>query len=156
MTARDAMEALFKLVPLALIAVAVCFAVVVIRRHRQVSGAWSSGYAAQARCLRSYTTTSRSGDNAVRTTLHHVYEFMTPDGRVVRFDEEGGPSTTVEGDIVTVYYRPERPEQATARVPAPGKLALSTGCSLVFLAVFMAFAVFFLIVANSGAPMPTP
>ncbi len=90
----------------------------------------------------------------VRTTLHHVYEFTTRDGRVIRFDEEGGPSTTVEGDIVTVHYLPDRPERATARVPAPGKLAASTGCALVFLAAFIAFAVFLMVVANSDGSLP--
>ncbi|MFC4472728.1 hypothetical protein ACFPH6_51170 [Streptomyces xiangluensis] len=44
----------------------------------------------------------------------------------MRFDEEDGPSTTVEGDIVTVHYLPERPERATAKVLARGKLAAST------------------------------
>ncbi|MEV5727161.1 MULTISPECIES: DUF3592 domain-containing protein [Streptomyces] len=148
------MEALFQLVPLGVIAVAVYFGFVVVRRHRQISSAWSSGFTAPARCVRSYTTTSGGGSRAVSTTLHHVYEFTTHDGRVVRFDEEGGPSTTVEGDIVTVHYRPERPEHATARGRAPGRLGLSTGCSLLFIAVFIAFGVVFLIVVNSDSSMP--
>jgi hypothetical protein len=148
------MEALFSVVPLLLIALAVYVAVVVLRRSRQVSGAWSSGHTAQARCVRSYTTTSGGNDSMVRTTLHHVYEFTTYDGRVIRFDEDGGPSTTVEGDVVTVHYRPEHPERATARTPAPRKLAASTGCTLVFLAVFIAFAVFLLVLANTDEPMP--
>ncbi|WP_171112969.1 MULTISPECIES: DUF3592 domain-containing protein [unclassified Streptomyces] len=148
------MEALFNVVPLLLIAVAVCGAVVVLRRSRQVSRAWSSGITAEARCVRSYTTTNGGGDSMVRTTLHHVYEFTTRDGRVIRFDEEGGPSTTVEGDIVTVHYLPDRPERATARVPAPGKLAASMGCALVFLAAFIAFAVFLMVVANSDGSLP--
>ncbi|MFD8308503.1 DUF3592 domain-containing protein [Streptomyces sp. NPDC059690] len=142
------MGVLFSIVPLLLIALAVYGAVVVLRRSREVSGAWSSGFTAEARCIKSYTTTSRSGDNMVRTTLHHVYEFTTRDGRLVRFEETGGPSTRVEGDIVTVYYLPERPERATAKAPAPGKLAASTGCSLLFITVFIAFAIFLVVVAN--------
>ncbi|MDQ0578625.1 hypothetical protein QF030_000803 [Streptomyces rishiriensis] len=85
------------------------------------------------------------------TTLHHVYEFMTRDGRVIRFDETGGPSTRVESDIVTVHYLPERPERATAKVPAPGKLAASTGCALLFITVFIAFAIFLIVVVNSDS-----
>ncbi|MBV7700294.1 DUF3592 domain-containing protein [Streptomyces sp. TRM70350] len=148
------MEVLFTVVPLLMIAIALCGAVVVLRRSRQVSSAWSSGITAEARCVRSYTTTSGGGDSMVRTTLHHVYEFTTRDGRVIRFDEEGGPPTTVEGDIVTVHYLPDRPERATARVPAQGKLAASTGCALVFLTAFIAFAVFLMVVANSDGSMP--
>jgi hypothetical protein len=86
--------------------------------------------------------------------LHHVYEFTTRDGRVIRFDEDGGPSTTVEGDIVTVHYLPERPERATAKVPARGRLAAGTGGAMLFLAVFVAFAVFLMIAWNSDASMP--
>lgn len=89
----------------------------------------------------------------VSTTLHHVYEFTTRDGRVIRFDETDGPSTRVEGDIVTVHYLPERPERATAKVPAPAKLAASTGCALLFIAVFIALAIFLIVFANSGGSM---
>lgn len=148
------MEALFNLVPLLLVALAVYMAVVLLRRSRQVSDAWSRGITAEARCVRSYTTTSGGGDSMVRTTLHHVYEFTARDGRVIRFEEEGGPSTRVEGDSVTVHYLPERPEKATAKVPAPGKLAAGTGCAMLFLAVFIAFAVFLMIAWNSDASMP--
>lgn len=148
------MEALFNVVPLLLIAFAIYTAVVILRRSRQVSDAWSRGITAQARCVRSYTTTSGGGDSTVRTTLHHVYEFRTRGGGVIRFDEEGGPSTRVEGDIVTVHYLPERPEHATAKVPARGKLTASTAGAMLFLAVFIAFAVFLMVAWNSDAPMP--
>lgn len=145
------MGILFSVVPLLLIALGVYGAVVVLRRSREVSGAWSSGFTAEARCIKSYTTTSRSGDNMVRTTLHHVYEFTTRDGRLIRFEETGGPSTRVEGDIVTVYYLPEHPERATAKTPAPGKLVASTGCSLLFITVFIAFGIFLVVVANRNS-----
>ncbi|MGW1171050.1 hypothetical protein [Streptomyces sp. NPDC001153] len=52
---------------------------------------------AHARCLRSYTRTSGcGGHSSVTTTLHHVYEFITQDGRVIRFDEANGPSAVGE------------------------------------------------------------
>ena len=88
------MEILFYIVPALMIAVASCAVVVVIRRSVRVSRAWSGGLTAEARCLRTYTTTSGGGDSSVRTTLHHVYEFTTRDGRGVRFEEQGGPGTT--------------------------------------------------------------
>ncbi|MET7852333.1 DUF3592 domain-containing protein [Streptomyces avermitilis] len=148
------MEALFNVIPLLLITFAVYAAIVLLRRSRQVSDAWSRGITTQARCVRSYTTTSGGGDSTVRTTLHHVYEFTTRDGRVVRFDEEGGPSTTLEGDIVTVHYLPERPERATAKAPAHGKLAASTCGAMLFLAVFIGFSIFIMIAWNSDGSMP--
>ncbi|GAA2941093.1 MULTISPECIES: DUF3592 domain-containing protein [Streptomyces] len=140
------MEVLFYIVPTLMIAVVSCVAVVVIRRSVRVSRAWNSGLTAEARCLRTYTTTSGGGDSSVRTTLHHVYEFTTRDGRGVRFEEPGGPGTTLEGDIVTVHYPADRPERATARPPARGRLAVGTGCLLAFLGTFILFALGFMAV----------
>ncbi len=53
------------------------------------------------------------------TTLHHVYEFATREGRTVRFEEAGGPRTTVEGDIVPVHYTAAHPN-APPRTPRAG------------------------------------
>lgn len=92
---------------------------------------------------RSFTTTR--DDSA---TQHHVYEFATRDGRTVRFEEEHGPRTRVEGDIVSVHYLPERPERATAHAPSPGKLAAGSGCALVFFGVFIGFCVVFMLTAR--------
>ncbi|SED65504.1 Protein of unknown function [Streptomyces sp. 3213] len=142
------MEALFYLAPLLIIALVVFGATAVIRRARQVGSAWNSGLTAEARCLRTYTTSSGGGDTMVSTTLHHVYEFTTREGRTVRFEEENGPGTTLEGDIVTVHYAPEHPERATAHAPARGQLAAVTGCSLVFFGVIIAFCIVFMVVAH--------
>jgi hypothetical protein len=143
------MEVLFYLAPLLIIGIVAFAAYTVIRRARDVSSAWSSGLTAEARCLRMYTTSSGGGDTSVRTTLHHVYEFATREGRVVRFDEAGGPGTIVEGDIVTVHYAGDRPERATAKPPAPGKLAAGTGCLLAFFAVIVLFCLGFMAVAHA-------
>ncbi|WP_030241444.1 MULTISPECIES: DUF3592 domain-containing protein [unclassified Streptomyces] len=141
------MEVLFYIVPTLMIAVVSFAAVLVIRRSARLGRAWNSGLTAEARCLRTYTTTSGGGDRSVRTTLHHVYEFTTRDGRGVRFEEGGGPGTTLEGDIVTVHYPADRPEHATARPPARGKLLAGTGCLLAFLGTFILFALGFMAVA---------
>ncbi|MFF0157468.1 DUF3592 domain-containing protein [Streptomyces sp. NPDC005263] len=142
------MEAFFYVVPLLMIGGLSFAAYTVIRRARDVSSAWNSGLTAEARCLRAYTTASGGGDTSVHTTLHHVYEFATREGRVVRFDETGGPGTTIEGDIVTVRYAADRPERATAKAPAPGKLAAGTGCLLVFFGVMIACCLGFMLVVH--------
>ncbi|WP_037676475.1 DUF3592 domain-containing protein [Streptomyces griseus] len=143
------MEVFFYIVPLFIIAGAVFAAVSVTGRSRQVGRAWNSGFTAEARCLRSYTTTSGGGgSSSVSTTRHHVYEFVTRDGRPVRFEEKNGPGTIVEGDIVTVFYTPDRPEHATAHAPARGKLAASTGCALALCGMVVAFCVFFMVTAH--------
>ncbi|MFD9435259.1 DUF3592 domain-containing protein [Streptomyces sp. NPDC060002] len=142
------MEAFFYLVPSVMI-VGLLFGVFgLVRRSRRVVRAWDGGLTAEARCLRSYTTTSGGGDTMVGTTLHHVYEFTTREGRAVRFEEANGPGTTIEGDIVTVHYAAGHPEEATAKAPARGRLFAESGCLLLFLGVAIAFCVFFMVTAH--------
>lgn len=144
------MEYLFYVIPLIMIAGVSAMAVRTIARSRQISGAWNHGLTAEGRCLRSYTTTSGgSGDTSTTTTLHHVYEFATREGRTVRFDETNGPSTVIEGDFVTVHYLPDHPERATAHPPARGRLAAGTGCALVFFGVFIASCIAFMVTAHA-------
>ncbi|KUN83127.1 hypothetical protein AQJ66_19730 [Streptomyces bungoensis] len=153
-------ELLFYAVPTLMIAGFGYGAFALVRRARRIGRTWSHGLTAEGRCLRMFTTTSGGGgDTAVSTRVHHVYEFTTREGRAVRFEEAGGPATVLEGDIVTVRYQPERPEQATARRPAHGRLAAGTGCGLVFFGVGIAFCVGFIAVAHmifteAGGLMP--
>ncbi|MBK3644906.1 DUF3592 domain-containing protein [Streptomyces sp. MBT33] len=145
------MEAFFYAVPALMIAVAVAALIAVLRRARHISGAWNSGLTAEARCLNTYTTTSGGGgDSSVSTTLHHVYEFTTREGRAVRFEEHNGPRTIVTGDIVTVRYTAEHPERATAKPPRPGRLLAEQGCVLAFFGVFIAFCLFFMLAVHVG------
>ncbi|MEV7130903.1 DUF3592 domain-containing protein [Streptomyces sp. NPDC093260] len=153
------MEALFYAVPSLMIAFAVLALVTATRRARRVRDAWDGGLTAEARCLRTYTTNSGGGNTSARTTLHHVYAFRTREGREVRFEETDGPGTTVEGDIVTVHYRAERPEHATAHAPARrGRLAVEQGCVFAFLGVFIVACLVFVAVVHTlfseGDPMP--
>ncbi|GHF37699.1 DUF3592 domain-containing protein [Streptomyces griseosporeus] len=130
------MEVFFYIVPSIMISVALVGITAVVRKALWINRAWS-GAMAEGRCLRMFTTTrGGSGDSSVSTTLHHVYEFTTRDGRAVRFEEENGPATVLEGDITTVWYIPDRPERATAQAPARGRLMAGTGCALVFLGGF--------------------
>jgi hypothetical protein len=142
-------ELLFYAVPTLMIAGFGHAAFLLLRRARRIGRTWSHGLTAEARCLRMFTTTSGGGgDTSVRTTVHHVYEFTTREGRTVRLEEEGGPATVLEGDIVTVRYLPEQPGRATARPPAHGRLAAGTGCRVAFLGVAIAFCVVFMVVAH--------
>ncbi|MEU5767485.1 DUF3592 domain-containing protein [Streptomyces asoensis] len=138
------MEAFFCAVPAVMIAGLLCGAAGLVRRARRTARAWRGGLVAQARCLRSYTTVGGGGDTVVGTTLHHVYEFTTREGRAVRFEEANGPATTLEGDVVTVHYAAGRPEEATARVPARGRLLAESGFLLLFLCAGIALCVLFM------------
>ncbi|MFD7875533.1 DUF3592 domain-containing protein [Streptomyces sp. NPDC059766] len=143
------MEIFFVIIPSIMIVGLLRAMYAVVKRSRRVSRAWGSGLVAEARCLRTYTTTSGGGgDSSVSTTLHHVYEFTTRDGRTVRFEEAGGPGTTLEGDIVTVHYAADRPEQGTAKPPAHGRLFAESGCLMLFLCVALAFCVTFIVTAH--------
>ncbi|AVV42435.1 DUF3592 domain-containing protein [Streptomyces sp. ID05-04B] len=144
------METFFYIVPTVMIVGVLFFAYKALGRTRQVRAAWDSGFTAEGRCLRAYTRTSGGGnDTSVSTTLHHVYEFTTRDGRAFRFDEGGGPGTVIEGDIVTVYYAPDHPERATAHRPNRARLALGTGFLLAFFAVFITFCIGFMVIAHT-------
>ncbi|MEU0675756.1 DUF3592 domain-containing protein [Streptomyces sp. NPDC006172] len=142
------MEAFFYVVPSLMIAGILFVLHRSLGHTRQVNAAWGSGVTAEGRCLRIYTSTSGGGETSVRTTLHHVYEFTARDGRAFRFEEEGGPGTTLEGDVVTVYYVPDRPEGATALAPRRGALMAGAGCLTAFSAVFIAFCVGFMVVVH--------
>ncbi|MFF4898413.1 DUF3592 domain-containing protein [Streptomyces sp. NPDC001068] len=145
------LQAFFYIIPGLFVVLGVLGLVRTLKRSRQISRTWRYGRTAEARCLRIYATTSGGGETAVTTTRHHVLEFTTTEGRVVRIDETGGGlRTVVEGDFVTVYYLPEVPERATAQPPARGRLAVGTGCSVVFLTVFIGFAVAFMIGVSWG------
>lgn len=151
------MEFMFYAVPAFIAAVVIAMAVKVIRRSLQMRQAWASGLTAEARCLRTYTTTSRHSDSRhITTTLHHVYEFTPSAGRPVRFEEVNGPATTIEGDFVTVHYTADRPENATAHAPNPLKNAASMMGLLCFFGVMLALCVFFMVTANDLFGPNTP
>lgn len=136
---------IFYTVPALIMAGATLMAVAVVHRSLAMGRAWNSGLTAEARCLRSYTTISGGGDTSVSTTLHHVYQFMTRDGRTIRVEESNGPATVVEGDIVTVHYAAERPQQATAHAPHRGLLAAGTVSVLVICAVVVLICIGFMV-----------
>ncbi|MFJ8313140.1 MULTISPECIES: DUF3592 domain-containing protein [unclassified Streptomyces] len=89
-------------------------------RQRRLNSAWRSGIAVQGRCLRTYMTTvtrTRNGmPMSASSYLTHVYEFTTPEGQTMRF-EERGPATIFQGEAVTIRYPRNRPDRATALPP---------------------------------------
>ncbi|MGW0147028.1 DUF3592 domain-containing protein [Streptomyces sp. NPDC004822] len=140
------MDALFYVVPCLVLGVALFIGFRLTRRAWQIRAAWNSGLTAEGRCLRTFTTThGGGGETSVHTTLHHVYEFTARDGRVVRFEEEDGPATTVVGDFVTVHYTEGARIAATARRPGRVRLAASTLGVLAVLAVIAVTCVTFLV-----------
>jgi hypothetical protein len=141
------MDAIFYAVPSLILAAVLFAAYRVLRRSLQIRSAWNSGLTAEARCLRVFTTMHGGGnDTSVHTTLHHVYEFTARDGRTIRFEEEDGPATNLEGDIVTVHYAEGDNVVATAKPPARAGLAASTIGFLAFFGVIVVFCVGFMVV----------
>ncbi|GAA3825975.1 hypothetical protein GCM10022403_069160 [Streptomyces coacervatus] len=140
------MDLFFYLIPGLILALVLFGAYRVLRRSLQIRSAWNSGLTAEGRCLRMFTTThGGSGDSSVSTTLHHVYEFTARDGRVVRFEEENGSGTILEGDFVTVYYAEGADVVATAKAPRRGALAAGTIAILAFLGVIAVFCIGFMV-----------
>ncbi|MGW0841510.1 hypothetical protein ACWD26_15330 [Streptomyces sp. NPDC002787] len=156
------MDAIFYLVPAAMMAVIAFMGGRVLHRWLLLRSAWNSGLTAEARCLKAFTTVSRSmGEHSsVHTTLHHVYEFTTRDGRSIRFEEEDGPMTTIEGDFVTVHYTDGPKVVATAH--APGRRVKQAAASfgiLAFLGVAFVFCVGFVVTFHqfsTDASFPSP
>ncbi|MER8017731.1 DUF3592 domain-containing protein [Streptomyces griseoluteus] len=144
------MDAFLYLVPGVITAGCVFGAVQVIRRALRTSRMWAHGLTAEGRCLNTYMKTSGGNDAAVRSTLHHVYEFTTREGERFRFDEVGGDSTVVAGDHVVVRYLAERPQWATALRPAKGRLILGTGVLVVFMGAIAVGCVLFAVSAHSA------
>jgi hypothetical protein len=128
---------LIALVPLSMI-------VKVVMRVYWVSRALTGGLRAEGRCVRIHTTQSthhEDGHTRRSSTRHYVFEFEGRDGRSVRFEDMESPSTTIEGDYVTVAYLPERPEKA-AVVRDGGRVPYARAVlTVVPLALFVAFAV---------------
>jgi hypothetical protein len=70
---------------------------------------------------------------------------MTHDGRGIRFEEQHGPATRLEGDLVTVYYTDGPAVVATAHEPGRRGQYAGVGCILVLLGIVVAFCVGFMV-----------
>ncbi|MET9461403.1 hypothetical protein ABZY05_41240 [Streptomyces canus] len=142
------MDAFFYIIPVQIMAVVLLAAYVVVRRWLRMRSAWRSGLTAEGRCLRVYAMAHGGGDTRVRTALRHVYEFRARDGRVVRFEEEGGPGTILEGDIVTVHYADGPDVVATAR-PGRGGHGCAASAVLALVGVVVLVCVVFMVAVSA-------
>ncbi|WP_330241757.1 DUF3592 domain-containing protein [Streptomyces sp. NBC_00525] len=115
---------------------------------RQMEGprlraAWA-GRTAEARCTGVATEETQDAEGVLVTLDRATLEFRTEDGRTVAFEERQRRLDVSEGDAVTVYYAPEAPEAATARVPSFGtrrarELVAGLGCGFALVtAAFLA------------------
>ncbi|WP_190065739.1 hypothetical protein [Streptomyces griseocarneus] len=125
----------------------------VIVRRRRLNEAWYRGVTVEGRCLRTFVTTAtwrRGLHQHTNSTVSHAYEFTTPDGRTLRFEEDG-PSTVFDGDVVPVRYPQGRPDLATALPPGDrgtrGKFRLQLG--------FLAFATLLCLAATAVFSLTT-
>jgi hypothetical protein len=142
------MDAFFYIIPVQIMAVVLLAAYAVVRRWHRAGSAWRSGLTAEAECLRVYAMAHGGGDSMVHTRLRHVYEFRTREGRVVRFEEEGGPGTILEGDIVTVHYADGPDVVATAR-PGRGGQGCAACAVLALVGVVVLVCVVFMIAVTA-------
>ncbi|MFI0541886.1 hypothetical protein ACH3VS_23685 [Streptomyces sp. WSLK1-3] len=142
------MTAFFYVIPCLIMAVALSGAYLMVRRWLRMRRAWTSDLTAEARCLRVFSVAHGGGDSRVRTSLRHVYEFRARDGRMVRFEEEGGPGTTLEGDIVTVRYAEGPHIVATAR-SGGGGLGCAAFAVVAFTGVIVLFCAGFMIAVSA-------
>ncbi|CAM5580406.1 DUF3592 domain-containing protein [Streptomyces canus] len=142
------MDAFFYIIPVQIMAVVLLAAYVMVRRWLRMRSAWRSGLTAEGRCLRVYAMAHGGGDSRVRTALRHVYEFRARDGRVVRFEEEGGPGTILEGDIVTVHYADGPDVVATVR-PGRGGQGCAACAVLALVGVVLLVCVVFMVAVTA-------
>ncbi|PZG94458.1 hypothetical protein C1I97_27705 [Streptomyces sp. NTH33] len=147
------MSVLFYVVPGLVLAMALTMAFVTVRRWLRLRRAWRGGLTAEARCLRVFTTTHGGGESRVRTRMHHVYEFTARDGRRIRFEEEDGPATVLEGDAVTVYCTDGPEVVATAHRPGDLKHVAGVIGILAFLGVVVVFCVGFMVAFHELADL---
>ncbi|MEU0435201.1 DUF3592 domain-containing protein [Streptomyces sp. NPDC006290] len=134
-----AVTSLFVLAPIAM-------AVTAVNRVRWRTRAQRNGLRTEGRCIRVETVRRSGGGRPSSLRRHYLFEFVTRDGRQVRF-EDAAPDTTIPGDLFTVSYLPERPDKATVALPGDRRAQRELGCLLVFLAFFLTTS---LVIAGVG------
>ncbi|WLQ37634.1 DUF3592 domain-containing protein [Streptomyces castrisilvae] len=118
------------------VAGAVNFARIVDRQSQgpRLRAAWA-GRSAEARCTAVRTEETVDVEGVPITHSQPTLSFRTADGRAISFEERQRPLDVSVGDIVTVYYAEDAPEDATARTPSFGarrvrELTAGLGCVL--------------------------
>ncbi|MFF3731657.1 DUF3592 domain-containing protein [Streptomyces sp. NPDC002476] len=92
-------------------------------RHLQgprLRAIWAGGRTAEARCTGVRTEEAQDAEGGFVLHAHPTLEFRTGDGRTVSFEERQSRPAPAQGDVVTVYYGAENPQDATTRAPSFG------------------------------------
>ncbi|MEU4089594.1 DUF3592 domain-containing protein [Streptomyces aureus] len=136
----------FALLVSAIVIAPIALGVTAVKKVRWRTQAQRHGLRTEGRCIRVETVRRSGGGYGTSTRRYFLFEFITHEGRQVRF-EDAAPNTTVPGDILIVSYLPEYPERATVALPDDRTAQRELGCLLVFLGVVVAIA---LVVAVVG------
>ncbi|MYW13314.1 DUF3592 domain-containing protein [Streptomyces sp. SID2563] len=114
---------------------AVAFARVLDRQMEgpRLRAAWA-GRTAEARCTGVRTEEVQDVEGVPVSLTHPTLQFRTDTGRIVAFEERQRQLDVAYGDVVTVYYDADAPEEATARVPSfmprrARELVVGLGCA---------------------------
>ncbi|MEU6275428.1 DUF3592 domain-containing protein [Streptomyces populi] len=113
--------------------------VAAVRKVRRRTRAQRYGLRTEGRCIRIETVRRYGGGHAPSTQRYYLFEYVTHDGRQVRF-EDMAPNTTMPGDVFTVSYLPEDPEGATVALPGDRTAQRQLGCFLAFLGFVLVIA----------------
>ncbi|WP_406375244.1 DUF3592 domain-containing protein [Streptomyces sp. NBC_00647] len=124
----------------------VAMAVSAVKKVRWRTRAQRHGIRAEGTCIRMETVRRSGGGRPTSLRRYYLFEFVTHEGRQVRF-EDTAPDTTVPGDVFTVSYLPERPDKATVALPGDRRAQRELGCLLVFLGFALTAA---LVIAGAG------
>ncbi|MFE1291713.1 DUF3592 domain-containing protein [Streptomyces sp. NPDC058751] len=130
----------------AIVVAPVVAGVAAVRKVRRRTRAQRHGLRTEGRCIRVETVRRYGGGRAPSTRRHYLFEYVTHDGRQVRF-EDAAPHTTVPGDLLTVSYLPQDPEGATVALPGDRTAQRELGCLLAFLGVALVVS---LVIAGAG------
>ncbi|WP_406839723.1 DUF3592 domain-containing protein [Streptomyces sp. AHU1] len=123
----------------AIVITPIAVGVMAVRKVRWRTRAQRHGLRTEGRCIRVETVRRSGGGYATSTRRYFLFEFITHEGRQVRF-EDAAPNTTVPGDVLTVSYLPEYPERATVALPGDRTAQRELGCLLVFLGFALVIA----------------
>ncbi|MFJ5216915.1 DUF3592 domain-containing protein [Streptomyces sp. NPDC088354] len=144
----DAGEIPLVLVPGLMAAGALIGAGFTVRSWHRTRAVLRDGQRVPARCVRISTRVSGDGENGTSSRQRYVLEYAVPAGATHRIDEGTLPSTTCEGDMVTVAYDTRRPGQGVVVPPDGGTGGVGAAVLVAFLLVF---AVGALVFAHSAA-----
>ncbi|MER5916706.1 hypothetical protein ABT124_41650 [Streptomyces sp. NPDC001982] len=100
----DAGETFLVIVPTLMATGALVVTGLIVRSWHRTRAVLRDGERVPGRCVRIYTSVSNHGENHATSRQHFVVEYAVPGGATHRIDDATLPSTTCEGDLLTVAY----------------------------------------------------